>query len=229
MIRQGQSRSSQTLSPRPRRSSGPPGHQHSQAGTSSRKRAFCVRSRSRSCRTMWRFQQTTGAPGSLGPAMAARCRPPRALLSRRWARPGGAGPGGDSVTSRGWRGIPGLYQKRFGGRTEGKRGRSRPQGLDPRTPQKSHLSGGSSKLSGAVRGDEVGASRRLPLSCWHAPQAPPPRPPCFNPKAPTPNAKVTDALDQAALETGCSPLPPLPDPALETCEGRRHRHKAGSM
>lgn len=47
---------------------------HSQAGTSSRKSAFCVRSRCRSCRTMWRFQTAAGAQGSqgaAGPAMAA--------------------------------------------------------------------------------------------------------------------------------------------------------------
>lgn len=51
-----------------------PPRTHSQAGTSSKKSAFCVRSRCRSCRRMWRFQAATGAQGSQGapgPAMAA--------------------------------------------------------------------------------------------------------------------------------------------------------------
>lgn len=51
---------------------------HSQAGTSSRKSAFCVRSRCRSCRTMWLFQRAAGAPGPQGPAMAAPSRLSRA-------------------------------------------------------------------------------------------------------------------------------------------------------
>lgn len=71
---------SQTHSPGapcpPQPSSKPPGA-HSQAGTSSRKSAFCMRSRLRSCRTMWLFQPAAGAPVLQGPAMAALSRQPR--------------------------------------------------------------------------------------------------------------------------------------------------------
>lgn len=70
---------------------------HSQAGTSSRKSAFCVRSRCRSCRTMWRFQTAAGAqgaPGEPGPAMAAQS--PAIAHSSRPSGPGGAVRGGAS-------------------------------------------------------------------------------------------------------------------------------------
>lgn len=72
---------------------------HSQAGTSSTKSVFCVRSRCRSCRTMWRFQRATGTPGAPGPAIAALPPTRRAAPTEGGAT--GAGPLGDSVTSGG--------------------------------------------------------------------------------------------------------------------------------
>lgn len=75
---------------------------HSQAGTSSRKRAFCARSRCRSCRTMWRFQRAFGTPRGPDPAIAAVPPAPRASPKEGGAT--GAGPLGDSVTSAGGRG-----------------------------------------------------------------------------------------------------------------------------
>lgn len=84
---------------------------HSQAGTSSRKSAFCVRSRCRSCRTMWPFQTAAGAQGSQGapgPAMAAHSSSP----SRR----GGASRGLQDVRAAA-AGNPRLYQACLSGRS----------------------------------------------------------------------------------------------------------------
>lgn len=76
-----------------------------------------MRSRCRSCRTMWRFQTAAGARGSQGapgPAMAAE-----SLAAEQSSGPsGGAEPPGDSMTSgRQRRGIPGLYQALLSGRS----------------------------------------------------------------------------------------------------------------
>lgn len=98
------SRRNQTHSPGapspPQPSSEPPGA-HSQACTSSRKSAFCVRSRCRSCRKMWRFQRAAGNPVPQGPAMAARSRLPHAHPGPKKALVGWGG------TSRGLRDVMG--------------------------------------------------------------------------------------------------------------------------
>lgn len=114
---------------------------HSQAGTSSRKRAFCVRSRCRSCRTMWRFQRAAGTPGSLGslgPAMAA-LRLHRALPPPKEARPGrgGAPRGLRDVRGRVAAGNPRIVLRVvLRGRMERKCGGEPPQALDHPDPTK---------------------------------------------------------------------------------------------
>lgn len=139
---------------------------HSQAGTSSRKRAFCVRSRCRSCRTMWRFQRAAGTPGSLGPAMAALSRLHRALPPPKEARPGrgGAPRGLRDVRGRAAAGKSpdctnsGLWgengTKMWGGTAPG----SRPPG----SHKNSHMSGVSYRCRGRERGARSEPPGRLP-------------------------------------------------------------------
>lgn len=149
---------SSKTNPRPVQGAPPPKaspkpHTHSHAGTSSWKRAFCVRSRCRSCRTMWRFQRAAGAPGTLGPsgpAIAAASRPHRARSRReRRGLAGRAGPRGDPVTSCTARGIPGWYQVCTRGSASRGRGES-PLG----STQLEHTRAFSSE--GGVCGDDEG-------------------------------------------------------------------------
>lgn len=183
LVHLGPSRRSQTNLPSPRapspaRPSPKPPGAHSQAGTSSRKSAFCVRSRCRSCRTMWRFQRAARPAGAPRPAMAALSCLLRAHLLPEKARPGrGGAPRGLSLTSGGGprRGIHGLYQERSRGENGTQMWRKPPPRATPPGPhQKFSPKTGFLVLSRVISGNRdrrtrvssptpVGALRRRGL------------------------------------------------------------------